>query len=146
MSIELVDLPKTDTDPVVEYTVDSLKRVVIAVAHLLDHFADNTHPGLLEPQNVRQRVHGTSVLVYPKMAGHPNRVGFQLFVCNPLAEIVHNERSSVVGVMFDMRAYEQMGDKYLFNMLSEVARQIRDESRPSEQRLKELSTQFLLAN
>lgn len=148
VDIQAVDIPKntSDPDPEVIYTPESLREVVIAVAHLLDHYADQAHPGLQEPQNQRRRVNGTAVMVYPRAGGHVNRVGYQLFVANPQQNIIKDGKSNVVGIIFDMRAYEQIGDTYLFNMLSELANSIKKESRPSPERLKELSTQFLLAN
>lgn len=141
--VEIIDRPVSDA---VEYQPESVRNVVIAVAHLLDHFADKTHRGLKEPQNVSRKVHNTGVLVHPRAGGHKNLIGYQLFVTDPLQEIIHNGHSSVVGVIFDMRVYEKIGDRYLFNMLKKVADSIRQESRPSDERLRELSTAFLLAN
>lgn len=130
----------------VGYTPESVRNVVIAVAHLLNHFADPDHEGLREPHNVRRRVHGTSVLVHPRQGGLRNLVGFQLFVTDPDESIVHEGRSNTVGVVFSMEAYEKHGDKYLFNMLKAVTSNIREATRPSASRLEELSKQYLLAN
>ena len=148
MQVQSVTLPESQRkeDEVVEYTHDSLKAVVIAVAHLLDHYADKDHPALSEPQNLRRRMANTSVLVYPKAGGHMNRVGYQLFVRNPVDELMRGGGSSTVGVIFDMRVYEQMGDKYLFNMLKKLTESIRASHRPSADELKALSTRFMLEN
>ena len=133
-------------DDAIEYTPESVKNTVVAVAHLLDHFATDKHPGLQEPHNQHRRVANSAVLVYPRAGGHRNLVGYQFFVRNPCESIVNEGVSSVVGVIFDMRIYERLGDKYLFNMLKKVQNSIREEQRPSDAKLKELSTQFLLAN
>lgn len=131
---------------VVDYNPSSVREVVIAVAHLLNHVADQSHPGLDEPGHAKRRMTNTAVLVYPRAGGHPNLVGFQLYVTNPTAELIQEGKSSTAGVIFDLRAYEQMGDRYLFNMMESLTQHIRAEHRPSATRLKELSTQFMLAN
>lgn len=125
--------------PQIEYTRESMKDVVLAVAHLLAHFSDKTHPGLREPQNVDRVVPQTGVIVRGRLRNLDNLVGFQLF---PVDSIENN----VMGLVFDMIAYEKYGDQYLFNMLRKVAQSIREVSRPSDKQLQELSTQYLLKN
>lgn len=125
--------------PQIEYTRASMKDVVQAVAHLLAHFSDKDHPGLREKQNIKRIIPQTGVIVRGRLRGLDNLVGFQLF---PADSIENN----VLALVFDMEAYEKHGDRYLFNMLKKVAELIREKSRPSDKRLQELSTQFMLNN
>lgn len=132
--------------PEVGYTPRSVRDVVIAVAHLLNHFADDKHEGLREAHNKRRIVANTGVLVYPRLGGRKNMVGYQLFVSDPIQQAAHDGRTHTLGVIFELETYEQMGDRYLFNMIKKVAESIRAESRPSDDYLKQLSTQFMLTN
>jgi len=116
-----------------------MKEVVVAVAHLLAHFSDKSHPGLNEPQNRTRVVPGTGVIVHGRFNGREHMVGFQFFA-------THAEHNDTLAVAFDMTGYETYGDKYLFNMLKKVAQTLRETHRPSESRLRELSTQFMLKN
>ena len=147
---QIIDLPsgykKQDADAPVEYTADSLKRTVIAVAMLLNRFADDKHPAVNDPTIQRRRMANTAVFVQPRVNGHINRVGFQLFVNKPDHDGGTIQKSDMVSVVFDMRSYEKHKDLYLYNMLNEIAQKIRESHRPSREQLKVLSTRFMLEN
>lgn len=145
-TIEVIDNTAPPGGTPVDYTPESVKELVISVGHMLDHFADKKHPGLKEPQNRRRVIHDTGVLVYPKAGGHKNLIGYQLFVTNPTEEQSIGGRSSVVGVIFDLRAYEEIGDRYLFNMLKKLSESVRESHRPTDDRLRELSVRYALTH
>lgn len=130
-------MTSTSTSTPIKYTQRSLREVVIAIAHLLDHFATDDHPGLQEPHNRDRIIPDTHVIVRGNLNNDENLVGFQLFVTNA-------DNNDVMAVVFDMVAYERHGDTYLFNMLKKVGDTVREQHRPSDQRLRELSTQFML--
>lgn len=133
------------TDNAVQYTPESRKAVVIAVANMLNTYADPKHPGLQEPQNRGRRMANTAVLVYPRQGGNINRVGFQFFTTNQ-TPVDGGPLSHMMGVSFDLEAFEKDTDHYLFNMLQALEQRLRLGQRPDPAHLRRLAREYLLAN
>lgn len=128
----------------VEFTPESVREVVQGVVYLLDHFADAKHPGLKEPHNAPRRFKDTGVVVWPNQGGKKHLIGFQIFITDDT--VVGAPQSHTVGVVFDLFGYESHGDRYIFNLLKNLAQKIREANRPSDAQLRELSTRFMLTN
>ena len=112
-----------------------MKDVVQAVAHTLAYFSTKDHPGLQEPRNVKRQVPGTGVLVQPRFNHQENLVAFRFFNDN-----------KQVGITFDFEVYEEIGDRYIVNLIKKLTDQLNAATRLSDDHLKQLTTQFSSRN
>ena len=130
-----IDTPTATITSSIQYTRSSMKDLVQAVAHTLAYFSDKDHPGLQEPRNVKRQVPGTGVLVQPRFNHQENLVAFRFF-----------NNNHQIGITFDFEVYEQIGDRYVVNLLKKLTEQLKTTHRPSDEQLKQLSTRFMTCN